>query len=1500
VRWYLLRLGEHLHELIMCLHHIASDGWSESVLDRELATLYAAYRRGDDDPLPALPLQYADYAAWQRNGPENGSGSEMDWWQRQLAGAPAGLALPADRRAGVDSSFEGAHLICRFPPDLVDRLTALCEQESATMFMALLAGLAATLARLSGQDDLVIGAPAAGRLVPEVECLIGLFINTIALRIDTSGRPGLRELLRRVRQVTLDAYSHQDVPLEQVVERLAPAREPGRQPLVQVMFQVYNVPEYRLELPGVKVDRRQLLSSGGSALDLTLSVAEHSDADGLGALWEYRSALFDAGTVQRLHDCLVWLLTQAAADPQAPFAGMQLMPAQQQLGVLDLPADPGRALPPVHRMFEERARAVPRRLAVAAPGQSLSYAELDAGADHLAGRLAGAGVRPGDLVGICLERTPAMVASVLAVLKAGAAYLPLDPGHPPARLAGVIADARPVIVLADAASAGSLPASSVPLMNPDDRAPAASTRFTVPDPDPRDLAYVIYTSGSTGSPKGVAVTHGALAGYLLAAKEAYDPGGELDSVLHSPLAFDFTVTPLFLPLLSGRTVSLATGTDPLGDLARILAEAGRSPYAVKLTPAHLAALRERLAGAAVAGAAALFIIGGDQLLADEITAWRQLAPRARFVNEYGPTEATVGCVVHQVTEDRLGRASVPIGRAMPGMRAYVLDLNLHPMPPGVAGELYLAGRGIARGYLGRPSLTAERFGPDPFGGEPGAIMYRTGDLVRRRSDGLLEYLGRTDRQVKIRGYRTELGEVEAALLGCAGVAQAIVVTSRDGHGDHALISYVVSEPGQQAPDPAALRSKLAGTLPSHLIPAAFVRLDELPLTPNGKIDHARLPVPGRESRDAGASYASPASRAEHMIADIWRRALNTDRVGADDDFFILGGHSVLASAVAAEIAAALGADSTEVLRALFRDPTVAGVAAALASRPERRARPRAEHARPRRDGPLPLTEAQEGLWFIDRLMPDSCEYLVPMAWWLDGPLDIPALRTALMRVVDRHEVLRMAFVEENGRPAGRLLDPSAVRLAVCDLPDAEELLLAEATTPLDLAAGPPMRVVLGRVSSARHLLCVTVHHLVFDGWSQAVLLSDLAAAYQAAMTGDPTPWQPLTFGFADYAAAERDPGRRHERSLRLDHWAEVLAAAPPLDLPTDRPRPPYRLGHGDACAFTVDPALVTALDRLGRDHGATPLMVLAAALGAFLHRWTGAQDITIGTSAGDRFDPDTHDLIGFFVTMLALRGDLSGDPSFAELLRRTRAVALDAYAHQDVPFQQVVERLAELPDLSRTPVFQVALDYESTISAAPCLGQVRLAPCQVPPTVAKYDLGMTFRRDGDWLGCELEFDTDLFDTGTARRIGEAFGVLLGDALRRPRARLSELAAPTAELGRRWSPEPVLARAAVTAEPPATDAERTIARIWEEVLDVRGLGRHDGFFESGGRSLLAVRAIAMMRQSFGTTLPLDLLFKHSTVARAAAEVERVLLAEIDEMTEETAAELLRTPDRERTH
>ncbi len=1343
LRLRLLRVADEEHRLIVVLHHIVADGWSVSVLFAEFATLYAAHCEGRPAGLPPLPLQYGEVARYERDDWDD----DLRYWTDRLAGAPQVLELPLDHPRPPVASSRGDSWHFELPVNPVRDLVAIGQARGATPFMVLLALFEVLVHRYTQQDDVVVGVPVANRDRAGLEGLIGFFVNTLPIRTDLAGDPTFADVLDRVRDACLGAYAHQGVPFDRLLEELKPARDLSRPPLVQVSVAYQAQPLPIVDVAGL-VMARLPLRSRTARFDLELQLVDDGDA-GLSGLIEYNRDLFDAATIERMAEHLGRLAIAAAADPDTPIGALALLGDEERAALLACGADSRRDWPEgdrTHLRIARRARETPDAEALRLEDRTLSYAELDRCANQLAHWLRGRGVGRDVLVGLCLDPSPETVIAVLAVHRAGGAYLPLDPDYPHARLEFMLDDSRAPLVLTRSRVRDRVPSGAAVVACLDAIAGELAGRPVHPPAGAvagEDLAYVIYTSGSTGRPKGVQIPHRALDNFLRSMQER--PGLSRDDVLLAvtSLSFDISVLELLLPLVTGARVVLVPRTVAADghELARMLDRGGVTT--MQATPSTWRMLIE----SGWTGSPRLRMLCGGEALPPGLAA--ALRPRgAELWNMYGPTETTVWSAVWRVVP-----GPILLGEPVANTGLHVLDRRGQLVPPGVPGELHIGGAGLARGYLGRPQLTADRFVELT---DPAGRFYRTGDLVRRRADGSLEFLGRVDHQVKVRGFRIELGEIEEVLSAHPAVGGA-VVTAHEHGGDIRLVAYLAA-----ADVPAAqLAVFLRERLPGYMVPSAFVHLPAFPLTPNGKIDRAALPDPDFGRSGSVLPYRAPGDPLEQMVAEVFGRLLGAEQVGLDDDFFALGGHSLLATRVVSRLRPVAGVDLP--LRALFEHPTVAALAAQLRDRGARSEAAVGAPVVPRRDdpaAPLPPTAAQRRLWLLEQLAPGTRAYVLSAGLLVRGHLDVAALRRACDEVMRRHEALRAVFPEIDGKPWLVVRPEVPAALVVRESRDGAEAELAERffDRPFVLADGPLLRWEVVRRTDDEAVVLLAMHHIVSDQWSLGVLLGEVLALYAAYAADTRSPLPALDVQYPDVARWQHD---QHTDPASLDYWVRQLRGAPAeLNLALARARPPTKSYRGAALELAVPPEVVKGLRALGRAEGATLFMVLTGALQVLLGRLGGAEDVVVGTPVANRQLPELEPLIGLFVNTLVLRTDLSGDPTYRELLRRVRQVCLDAYEHQDVPFERLVEALRPDRSLARTPIFQVGFALQNVPFPAWTGGGLRVEPLPVDSRTAKFDLELLLTEDGSSVHGHLEYSLDLFDEGTARRIVHHLQVVL--------------------------------------------------------------------------------------------------------------------------------------------
>ncbi|MCP3059792.1 amino acid adenylation domain-containing protein, partial [Myxococcus sp. K38C18041901] len=1375
VRATLLRVSSEDHVLLLAMHHIVSDGWSMSVFFFELGALYSAIRLDTEPTLAPLKLQYADFALWHNEWLRSDAFREqLEYWKKQLAGAPPLLTLPTDRPRLPVKRHQGQAARFSIPLDEVAALKKLGREERTTLFMTVLGLFNILMSRYAGQTDVCVGTPIANRNRPELEGLIGFFVNTLVLRTDLSGAPTFRQLVQRVREVSLGAYGNQDLPFEHVVEALHPERSLGQNPLFQVMFSLQESATASASLDGLTLTTLPV-ETGTSKFDLLMALEE--TPTGLTGDLEYDTDLFDAATIERMLGHFRTLLSAAAAQPDTCITSLPMLTEaeRQQLVVdwnhtsTDFPRQHC-----IHELFSAQAYASPDAIAVRFGDESLTYAQLEVQANQLAWHLQSLGVVADTLVGLYLERSPSLIVAMLACLKAGGAYLPLDTAYPAERLSLMLRDSGAPILLTSRTLAGAIQApEGVRVLSLEELAPtlgklpthAPSTLTT-----PSNLAYAIYTSGSTGQPKGIVVPH--LGVVRLVRDSDYIQLSPQDRVAQvSNASFDAATFEIWGALLNGALLVGVPRDVSLSPPLFVQHLRGEKVSTLFLTTALFNQLAHHAPDAFSSLSTVLF--GGELVDPDVVRAVLLHGPPSRLLHVYGPTENTTFSTWHLISSPPAPGHTVPIGKPLANSTAFVLDGALQPVPVGVPGELYVGGDGLARGYLHQPGLTAERFVAHPFKSQ--ARLYKTGDLVRLLPDGSIEFLGRSDFQVKIRGFRIELGEIEAALLRHPSPNDCVVLAREDSPGNRRLVAYFSSS---SPPSSAELRDFLKRSLPEYMLPSVFVCLPSLPLSPNGKVDRKALPSPDGVA-DSSDSYVAPRSPLEELLANLWAQLLSLPRVGVDDNFFDLGGHSLLATQLVSRVRETLRLELP--LRELFANPTVSSLARVLSASLSGAQSPIVPSPR---DARLPLSFAQQRLWLIDQLQPGSAAYNVPLAIHLSGELSLPALQLALDALMERHESLRTSFALHDGQPFQLIAPSLALPLTCVDLQqvpvdEREERLtqLSEeaARQPFDLSQGPLIRVALLRADERKHILLLTMHHIVSDGWSMDVLFRELNALYTAFTRDASSPLSALPIQYADFAVWQRQWLQGERLDAQLAYWKEQLAGAPPvLPLPTDFPRPAIQTFRGAVAKRTMPLSLLESLKRLSRKEGTTLFMTLLAGFQVLLRRYSGQTDISVGTPIANRNRAELEGLIGFFVNSLVMRTDVSGAPSFRELLRRVREVALGAYAHQDVPFEQVVEALQPERDPSYSPLFQVMFALQSGVEQSPPASALAMESRELRTHTSKFDLIVATVESPEGLDCAVEYNTDLFSPDTIHRMLGHFQALLTVAAEQPDTRITAL------------------------------------------------------------------------------------------------------------------------------
>lgn len=1387
LRVAVVKVNHEDHLLLFTIHHIVADAWSMGILLREFADHYEAHGAGRPAAPSPVVVQYPDFAEWQR-ARARGVVFErkLARWQDRLSGLPptelpSAGGPPERRRAGAGGSEPLPSV-----PGLAAAVQAISERGRCTPFVTWVAAMAVWLHRYTGQRDIAIGAPIANRLHADLEGLVGCFVNPIVLRVRLDGNDRFDDVVRRVHEIVLDGFANQDVPFERVVAAVSAQPATGVSPLFRAACVFHSAPASRVQLPGLRIVSSGP-ASGPARFDLELNVWQSEDR--LGGSLVYNAQLFDSPAAARMVCHLTTMLADAYHRPGRAVAELAFLNEAEQRQIARWNAT-RTACPAasVTTLIAEQVALTPTAPAVVAENRTWDYQALWACSGRIASALRRRGMGVGSRVALWTHRSPETVAAVLGVLRTGAAYLPLDTSFPAERLRRQVRDARVDLMVVDR-DADALLSKEAPVLRLADAASfGAPTMEEGLDPsvDAADLAYVIYTSGSTGSPKGVMVTHGGLVNYLRWARDAY-PAAGLATLFHSSLAFDLTVTSVLLPLITGGVIRIVPESDGLDGLVAAFCE-GDLGF-VKLTPSHLRALANLVEPTRFAGRTRAFVVGGEPLDAALVEWCLAVSPDLRLFNEYGPTETVVGCSVQVITSQRGWTDPVPVGGPISNTELYVVTAHGQIAPVEVAGELWIGGAGVARGYLDRADLTAERFVPDPFGTAAGARLYRSGDRARWRADGTLEHLGRRDHQVKIRGHRIELPEIEAALREQPGVVDAAVVPYEPSAAERGLVAYVVTGAGEAGIE--ALRVALRVTLPEAMIPAVFVVLPALPLTSSGKVDRHRLPAPAIALEGAQRG-AEPRTAVEQVLAAIWSEVLGVEHVGADDNFFEHGGHSLLGTRVLARVRGACGVDLP--LRALFEAPTLAGLAARVRSA---MARPGDQPLPPivpvARDRLIPLSFAQQRLWFLHHLDPGSGFLTVPLTVRVRGLASVPALRRSVVALQERHEVLRATFAFAQRELVQRVNSVAAIGLPTISLealaadrrPEAARRLIdTEAQRPFDLARGPLFRASLVRLAPDDHILVATVHHAVSDGWSTGILTRDFGAFYAAAVAGEAAQLPPQSLQYADFAFWQRRSLPATVFDRQLEYWRGQLAGVSGEELfpaPPRRPRGSRRRGLESIMAGVP---LTDAVKRASRRHDVTFFMFLVAAYQVVLHAESGQLLFAIGTDVAGRRDAVLESVVGCFVNQLVLRADLRGDPTFTSLLERVRTTVLGADEHQDLPFEQLVQALHPRRKAGRHPIFQASVVFENTPRGTLDIPGTALEPFGFATRETKSDVNLVLSEGSARLAARLEYDADLLHPAVASGLASKFKRVLEEGVATADLPISTLVQRLSETTRR--------------------------------------------------------------------------------------------------------------------
>jgi amino acid adenylation domain-containing protein len=1372
IRATIIKLNRDDHIFVLSRHNLVTDGWSNRIILQELNVMYGDHIHGRKSELPRSPIQYGDFAFWQREQLQGENfRKESEYWANRLKGIPTLLNLPTDRPRPKVQAHTGHRQDFQLDEGISRRILESTRQLQVSPFTALSAAFATLLYRYSGQTDFVFGLPIADRDRPELQYLVGLLLDTHVIRFSLSDETLFQDVLAQTRSEVAESYAHKDLPFELVVDAVQPERNSKHMPLCQVLL---NWSEASTRLKSLKLEGLSteglLLHDQTAKFDISVSFTDSNQ--GIHFEIEYDSVLFEAETIRRMAGHFQRLLEGATSNPACPVGSLPLMTDSEQSEILTVWNDTATDYPHdrcIHQLFEDQVLLTPDAVAVAFEDEELSYNELNLRANSLARYLISQGAGPEVPVGLCMERSLDVIVGLLAILKTGGVYVPLDPTYPKERLAFMLKDTAAKIVLTQEKLLNQLPKHEgrtlcldrdwLDLRTDKSENPVSTISGT-------SLAYVIYTSGSTGTPKGILLPHTTLVN-LLSEGALTKRSGRVAQF--TSISFDVSLQEIFYALLSGNTLVVMDDETRLRPeaFAAFMKDKAITDLFVPNTVLHYfiqAAMEAKLHLKALTN---IFQAGEALTVTPLVRAFFENHPDCRLHNHYGPAESLV-VTTHKMPRDPGTWIDNPtIGKPVSNTRVYILDRQQTLVPIGVPGEIYLASAGLARGYLNRQELNAKKFVPDPYSGLSGERMYRTGDLARYLPDGNIEFIGRVDFQVKIRGLRIELGEIETMLSEHPAVDQVVVLAREDALGDKRLVAYVVpTEAVFCGTEP--LQAFLSERLPDYMLPAAYVVLERLPLTPNSKIDRLALPKPQYDQRNLGGKFVPPRNPLEELIAGVWCEVLKLKQVGVYDNFFQLGGHSLLATQAVARLEKLVKAELP--LRRFFEAPTVYALAIELkrAMSKDGTGDARSIVPLPRTSRP-PLSFAQQRLWFLDRLLHDKSVYNMCSVWDLQGALDVEALHRSIQLVVERHEVLRTRFAVSENEPVQVIDTPRDFEFPITDLntleqserqPRALELAEQEARQPFDLNKDPLLRARLIRLSAEEHILQLATHHIVSDGWSTGIISKELTTAYNAFVSGHSPELPALSIQYADYAVWQRKWLHGEVLENQSSYWKEKLEDLSPLVLPTDRQRPPLSSNKGAHLFVDLPESTLAALRELGLREGTTLFMTLLSAFKVLLYRYSGQDDIAVGTPIAGRGLTELEGLIGFFVNTLVIRDDLSGNPGFNELLARVKESALQAYTHQDIPFEKLVEELSPDRDTSQNPLFQVMFILQNAPREPLSFDAIETSRLTIARNNAKFDLKLALTETETGLRASWEFSTELFDKQTIERMAQHYITLL--------------------------------------------------------------------------------------------------------------------------------------------
>ncbi len=1358
VRLTIIQMGDERNLLLFNMHHIISDGWSMNIFIREFLTCYNSYSEGNSPDLNPLRIQYKDYSAWQNYLLESDDiNNQKEYWLDKLSGDLPVLDLPSDNIRPVSQTFNGNSIGFSLAAEISSALNDLCRENNVSLFMMLQTLVKVLFHRYTGQSDIIVGSPVAGRIHEDLANQIGFYVNTLVFRDTINSNCVFNDVLDSVRKTCTEAFDNQIYPFDRLVEDLGLKRDLSRSPLFDVMLTVNNNEGGNAGLDGIKISPygiKNLISKFDMSFDIT------EGEEGLHVSITYNTDIYAEERIMGMSAHLKKLIHSVIYNPEICIKDLEIIPKEERILLLNVFNDTKTDFPAdktIVNLFEEQVERAPESIAVVFQGVELTYRELNGKANIIAHYLRDKyNIKPYDLVGVMLERSEKMIIALLGILKSGAAYVPIDPEYPQERIDFILEDSNTGIVLGESNSG--LLIDINPIINT-----GKNSNNPVGKSNPTSPAYLIYTSGSTGRSKGVLLEHGSVVNLILSQKSSYCFDSNECILQFSNICFDASVEQIWLALLTGSSLVLISKES-------LLSHEEFNNYICENKITHLDTVPSFLCDIELTQSNQLkrIILGGEDFPIDIA---RKYYGEIELFNCYGPTETTVTSICHKLDSLSDEQRLIPIGKPISNTRVYILDEEGNLRPMGVPGELCISGSGLGKGYLNRPELTVEKFVDNPF--ISGDRMYRTGDLARWNPDGNIEFLGRIDNQVKVRGFRIELGEIENSLAKYCGINSVVVQVKEGTGGDKQLIAYYTSVNELEISD---IRNFLGKSLPHYMIPSYFIHMEEFPLTSNGKIDRRALPeLDG--NMDTGVEYVAPGDDIEEILVNIWQEILGLERIGIRDNFFELGGHSLKATKVVSRISKDLEVNVS--LRDIFSNPTIETLSKIIFQSNK------TEYTQIKEvpeQNSYDISNAQKRLWILDQFEEESIAYNMPSAFILEGELRTEAFNEAYTFMLERHESLRTVFIIENGEPRQMILENPGFEIEIVDLrggagqeENARALVENDLHTSFNLETGPLIRFAIVQMENERNLLLFNMHHIISDGWSMNIFIKEFITSYNCFMNERPPELKPLRIHYKDYSAWQNNLLESNEIFSQKQYWLDKLSGElPVLDLPSDNVRPVLQTFNGNSIDLSITKETMSALDDLCRQNEVSLFMMLQTLVKVLFYRYTGQTDIIIGSPLAGRSHEDLDDQIGFYVNTLPFRDSIAGDSSFTKILKSVCKSCTEAFDNQDFPFDRLIEELDIKRDLSRSSLFDVMLVLQNYDSAKVEFDGLELLSYKRRNVVSKFDITFNFSEYNESLYCNIQYNTDIYVEKRIRRMGEHFKILVSSVIENPRAKIKDL------------------------------------------------------------------------------------------------------------------------------